>query len=575
MALTSALYSGLSGLDVSQQTLNVVGNNIANSDTTAFKSSRALFKPQFYVTNDAGSAPTDQFGGTNPEQEGLGATVSSIDKNWSPGQITPTGQDTDMAINGQGFFVVQNPAGQEFTRDGSFTLNSSNQLVTADGSFVQGYGADNQGNILPGALQNITIPIGATTTAKATTNVALNGDLDASGAVATGASILNSQDLTTIGGAAAPTAATLLSNVASTTANGTPLIAAGDTLTLQGSVGGTQQAAQTFTVTPTSTLGDLQNFLQGGLGINTAAPAQPGQPVPGSSLVADPADPNSVMLAVTGNAGTANSLSLAGNALTNENGISPFAFQNGVDGAGNKSNPDGTSITTSFVAYDSLGSPVNVNVTAVLENKTAAGDTWQFYATSPSTGNGSAVVGNGTLTFSNTGQLTNSTGTTINIDRTGTGAKTPMSVNLNFGGVTSLASAGGSTLVMENQDGSQIGTLESFSVGADGAITGSYSNGQTKALGQVAIATFANQDGLVDQGGNEFTAGAGSGAAVISTPGQLGSGQIVAGALEQSNVDLSTEFVNMIVASTGFSAASRVISTSNQLITDLLNSTQG
>jgi flagellar hook protein FlgE len=128
---------------------------------------------------------------------------------------------------------------------------------------------------------------------------------------------------------------------------------------------------------------------------------------------------------------------------------------------------------------------------------------------------------------------------------------------------------------MENQDGSQIGTLESFSVGADGAITGSYSNGQTKALGQVAIATFANQDGLVDQGGNEFTAGAGSGAAVISTPGQLGSGQIVAGALEQSNVDLSTEFVNMIVASTGFSAASRVISTSNQLITDLLNSTQG
>src|SRR5580700_2014639 len=120
MALTSALYSGLSGLDVSQETLNVVGNNIANSDTTAFKSSRVLFKPQFYVTDDAGSAPTDQFGGTNPEQEGLGATVSSIDKNWSPGQITPTGQDTDMAINGTGFFVVQNTAGQEFTRDGSF-----------------------------------------------------------------------------------------------------------------------------------------------------------------------------------------------------------------------------------------------------------------------------------------------------------------------------------------------------------------------------------------------------------------------------------------------------------------------
>jgi flagellar hook protein FlgE len=573
MALTSALYSGLSGLDVSQQTLNIVGNNIANSNTTAFKSSRVLFKPQFYVTNDAGSAPTNAFGGTNPEQQGLGATVSSIDKSWRPGQITPTGQNTDMAINGTGFFVVQNPAGQQFTRDGSFTLNSSNQLVTADGSFVQGYGADNQGNVLPGALQNITIPIGATTTAKATGNVTLGGNLDASGTVATGASILNSQKLTTVGGAAAPTAATLLTDVASTNANAAPLVAAGDTFTLQGSRGGTQQAAQTLTVTPTTTLGDLQNFLQGGLGIDTAAATQPGQPAPGSGLVADPANPNSVSLTLTGNAGKGNSLSLSGNALTNQNGVSPFSFQDGVDAAGNKSNPIGSSINTGFVAYDSLGSPVNVNVTAVLENKTTAGDTWQFYATSPDTGNGSVVIGNGTLTFNNTGKLINSTGTNINIDRTGTGAKTPMSVNLDFAGVSSLASANGSTLVMNNQDGAQIGTLETFSVGANGTITGSYSNGQTKTMGQVALATFANQDGLVDKGGNDFVAGAGSGAAVISTPGELGSGQIVAGALEQSNVDLSTQFVNMIVASTGFSASSRVISTSNNLITDLLNST--
>lgn len=454
-------------------------------------------------------------------------------------------------------------------------MNSSDQLVTASGSFVQGYGADNAGNILPGALQNITIPIGATTTAKATANVTLTGDLDASGTVATGASILNSQNLTTVGGGAAPTAATLLTNVASTTANATPLVAAGDTFTLQGTKGGVQQAAQTFTVTPTSTLGDLQAFLQGGMGVDTTAPTQPGQPAPGASLVADPTDPNSVQLTLTGNAGTANSLSLSGNALTNENGVSPFTFQDGVDGTGNKSNPNGSSISTSFVAYDSLGSPVNVNVTAVLKNKSATGDTWQFYATSPSTGNGSSVVGNGTLTFDNGGVLTNSTGTTINIDRTGTGAKTPMSVKLNFGGVSSLASSNGSTLVMSQQDGSQIGTLESFSVGADGTLTGSYSNGQTKTMGQVALATFANQDGLVDQGGNDFTTGAGSGAAVISTPGQLGSGQIVAGTLEQSNVDLSKEFVNMIVASTGFSAASKVISTSNQLITALLNSTQG
>ncbi|HXE54865.1 MAG TPA: flagellar hook-basal body complex protein, partial [Tepidisphaeraceae bacterium] len=107
--------------------------------------------------------------------------------------------------------------------------------------------------------------------------------------------------------------------------------------------------------------------------------------------------------------------------------------------------------------------------------------------------------------------------------------------------------------------------------GTDGTISGAYSNGQTRTLGRVAIATFSNEKGLVDQGNNMFAAGASSGAAQISSPGLLGSGQIRGAALEQSNVDLSTEFVNMIVASTGFNASSRVITTSNQLIQELLN----
>src|ERR1044071_2613685 len=98
MALTSALYTGLSGLDVNQTRLNVVGNNIANVNTVAFKSSRAMFKPQFYVTDSGGSAPTDGFGGTNPSQRGLGASVGGIERNFTPGQIETTGRNTDMAI---------------------------------------------------------------------------------------------------------------------------------------------------------------------------------------------------------------------------------------------------------------------------------------------------------------------------------------------------------------------------------------------------------------------------------------------------------------------------------------------
>src|SRR6478735_3318467 len=106
MALTSALFTGLSGLDVNQTRLNVVGNNIANVNTVAFKSSRALFKPQFYVTDMSGSPPSSDFGGENPSQRGLGASVAAIQKDFSPGSIQATGKATDMAIDGDGFFIV-------------------------------------------------------------------------------------------------------------------------------------------------------------------------------------------------------------------------------------------------------------------------------------------------------------------------------------------------------------------------------------------------------------------------------------------------------------------------------------
>jgi flagellar hook protein FlgE len=142
---------------------------------------------------------------------------------------------------------------------------------------------------------------------------------------------------------------------------------------------------------------------------------------------------------------------------------------------------------------------------------------------------------------------------------------------MDFSQMTEL-SGQSSTLVSSTQDGFPAGTLDSFSVGSDGTISGAYSNGQTRTLGQVAIASFNNNQGLTDMGGNLFASSAGSGAAQIGAPGQLGGGVIDGASLEQSNVDLSTEFTNMIVASTGFSASSRVITTANQMIEELLNS---
>jgi flagellar hook protein FlgE len=571
MSLTSTLYTGLSGLAVSQTQLSVVGNNIANANTVGFKSSRALFSSQFYVTTVAGTAPTSNSGGSNPSQLGLGAQVSSIQQDFSAGTIEPTGVNTDMAVNGNGFFVVNAPSGQQYTRDGSFTLNSADQLVSTSGAFVQGYGVDAHNNVVTAPLQNITIPLGSTAIAKATSSVTLQGNLNAAGTVATGQSILNSQLLTTVGGAAAPIGTTLLTNLASETAPATALITVGDVYTLQGQVGGRDTTPQTFTVTATSTVNDLLTFYNQGLGIDTTIG---GTPPPGATIETSVTTPTAATLVVTGNLGADNSLSLAGADFVNQAGTAPFSFVDGSDNAGFTSNPNGESVHTNFTAYDSLGNPVKVDVTAVLQQKSGTGNTWQFYATSGDNEGGTGtVLGDGTLTFNGSGQLTAVTGNTLDINRSTSGATTPLAVTLNFGAVTQLAGSN-STLVMSQQDGNAIGTLNSFSVGNDGTIVGAYSNGETKTLGQVALATFKNNGGLIDNGGNTYSSSADSGVAEVAAPQTVGAGSIQSGALELSNVDLSKEFTNLIVASTGYSAASKVITTSDQLLTDLLNTTR-
>lgn len=573
MGLTSTLNTGLSGLDVNQTMLNVVGNNIANVNTVSFKSSRVLFSPQFYVTQQSGSAPDATFGGTNPNQTGLGAQISSIETDFTPGPIDSTGVDTDMAIDGAGFFVVQASGGQAYTRDGAFTLNSGNDLVTSGGAFVQGYGADANGNVVTGALQNINIPLGEATEAKSTQNVMMQGNLNASGDVAAGATILTSQAFTNTGGTA-PAATDDLVNLESTDTTPVALFTAGDTLTLAGTRGSRQLPAQSLTVTATTTLGDLENFVNEALGIDTTV-SEAGLPTPGATLQSTG---TTSQLTIIGNSGTANALTLgSGGIVDSTSGTSPFTMSDGTytDPATSTqytSGAIGESTHTTINAYDSLGNPITVDITAVLESKADSGDTWRFYATSPDNmGNTGPVVGTGTLTFDSTGNLKSSTGTTLTISRTGTGAGTPVVMKIDFSGATSLASTS-SQLLMSNQDGSPIGTLTSFSVGENGTITGAFSNGLTRTVGQVALAMFNNPQGLIDEGGNVYASGASSGAAQISAPQTASAGAIRSGALEESNVDISKEFINLIIASTGFSASSRVITTSDQLITDLLNS---
>lgn len=563
MGLTSAMFTGLTGLNTNQFRIDTAGDNIANINTTAFKASRANFENQLSTTISGGTAPSERSGGTNPIQVGQGSALSSVQRNFGGGPVEPTGLPTDMAIEGEGFFIIDTPSlGQAFTRDGTFKLDGSNMLVTADGFYVQGYATDDNFNIIPGALENIQIPLGTMSSARATSQVGMDGNLNASGSVATQGTILESQTFQSIDGTPAG-ANTLLTQLVDPDMGGALLFAEGDVITLANvKKGGRQLPQEQFQVTANSTLGDFATFLQNNLGINTDPAAGTTQGVrisDGSGGI--PAG----TLIVEGNAGVANSIDIDLSAIrsSNINFNVPFNFTE-------TQAADGESLYTSFIAYDSLGTPLQVDVTLVLDSKSNAGNVWRFFAESRDDTDLSPVLGQtGTLMFDNDGQLLAVADNQIRIDRQDTGALSPLRIDLNFDNVTGLTTQR-SGLVMTSQDGFGTGTLNSFSVGRDGVITGTFSNGLTRPLGQIALATFTNPEGLIGKMNNLYVVGPNSGAAVIGTPEQLGTGSVASGALELSNVDLTREFIGLITASTGFSASGRVISTSNELLNELL-----
>ncbi|MCF6284152.1 MAG: flagellar hook-basal body complex protein, partial [Candidatus Hydrogenedentes bacterium] len=178
-----ALYTGVTGLKAQQTKLDVVANNIANINTTGYRSSRILFQDLFSQTLNGGSAPTATNGGTNPQQIGLGVQVASIDVNHGQGSLITTGVNSDLAIQGNGFFVLSDGTTNVYTRDGSFTVNSVGVLIDpATGLRVQGFTADASGVIdaVNGVPGDITIPLGGAGIASATTEADLVGNLNSS-----------------------------------------------------------------------------------------------------------------------------------------------------------------------------------------------------------------------------------------------------------------------------------------------------------------------------------------------------------------------------------------------------------
>jgi flagellar hook protein FlgE len=180
-------------MSAAETMIDVDGNNIANSNTVGFKASTATFATQFLQTQSLGSSPTANNGGTNPRQIGMGTMVAEITPNFTQGTVEISSNSTDMAIQGDGFFIVEGQnGGQEYTRNGVFKLNSDNELVTSTGNRVLGYGIDGDFQIQQTELVPLTIPLGSVAVAKATTVAELQGALTPTGDVATAAKIIQS-----------------------------------------------------------------------------------------------------------------------------------------------------------------------------------------------------------------------------------------------------------------------------------------------------------------------------------------------------------------------------------------------
>jgi len=569
MASTTSLLTGLSGLTAHARRLEVIGNNIANVNTTAFKSNRLIFAPTFSRTLNAGTAPTANSGGTNPGQIGLGVTEAGTQRNFQNGSLSVTGAVNDLAIEGDGMFIVDRSGEQVFTRAGAFQLNSSRELVTISGERVLGNAVDQNFNIVEGAIVPLTIPVGALTLAEATQNVRFAGNLNADGTVGSnGTELTFDQMFLDVADSVTPlTGASLLTSVDDPATPGTALFAVGQSIQITGvQKGGKNLPTASLTIAAGTTVANLLSFFEDAMGITQGVTNPSGQTT-GATI------DGAGVIHIIGNTGTANGLVMEPSDFEIRNAAgslvgTPFTFTTVTPA-------DGESVRTTFQAFDSLGTPLAVDLVMTLQSKSNNGTVWRYDVESGDDTDLDISIATGTVSFDSNGRLVGTGGVNIQIDRNNTGAVDPLAIALQLKSsaeeVTALTDTGGlSSLAATFQDGAPLGILASYSFGSDGVINGAFDNGLTRTIGKVMVGTFTNPEGLVDIGDNLFRTGPNSGTPVIAEAGMFGSGRIVGGALELSNVDLGTEFINMILTTTGYSASSRVIQTTDQLLQQLV-----
>ena len=414
----------LTGLNADSTALNTIANDLSNMNTTGFKSQSTNFSDLFY--QEIGST-----GSGDPIQVGAGVQVASNEADFSQGSISSTTNATDVALNGNGFFVVNNGGTDEYSRAGNFSLTSNGGLVTSSGLDVMGYPAVNGVVNTNAPLTAINIPVGQVQQPQATTSLNMTANLDA----------------TSTTGTAYPAQVTVYDSL------GTPHIA---TVTY------TQTGTNTWSYSAALPAADFTS------GVST--------PVTGTMTF----DANGNLASVTSGGVTTPVGSAAGDISS-----IPLGFTGLADGAAD----------------------LNMN--------------WNLLGAS------------GTPSVSQ-------------VD-----AKSAVSAT--------------------TQDGYAPGQYQSFAIGTDGTVTATYSNGQKQNVGQLALANVTNVQGLQMLGDGDYATTLASGTASISTSGTAGLGTLQDEALEGSNVNISAEFSNLIIAQRAFEANSKAVTTFDTVTQETIN----
>ncbi|MDF1883157.1 flagellar hook-basal body complex protein [Sulfurimonas sp. SAG-AH-194-C21] len=580
--MLKSLFSGVSGLQSSQVAMDIESNNIANVNTVGYKYSRANFSDLLAQTRAIATAPQGQLGGKNPVQVGLGSTVGSATRIFSQGSIQNSDKNTDVAIQGDGFFVISPDGGNsyKYTRAGDFKFDAGGNFVDNNGFITQGWLRDpDTGKVdSTSPIQDINIPPGLTTPASPTSEIVLKANLNSGPFVenfSPAYEIDNAGTVTDKNGTAV-----------SSGDIGVMFNPSGEAFSLKdgqgvdvsydgGATSTTYLYDGTTTPLPAGsfrTMKDLTDLIRTDV---TAVSA-------GATVVVDNAGKISI-----NNEAAGTDLNIVITAYSDPaNGVvENVRFTTGIKALESflpQGSPGSTSFSQSFNAathgsgidvFDSLGTKHTVQTAF----RKVSSNQWNITITVPEPSEISTIIPRnqktGSITFNNDGSLSSVNPGNISFTANN-GSKENQTINLSFGtankfdGMTSFDSKSSTSGI--SQDGFTGGDLVGIRIDQSGTLVGSFSNGRSFGLAQIAMAKFTNNEGLGAEGGNVYIQTANSGDPIIGTAATAGRGFIQSSALEASNVDLSRALTQLIIIQRGFQANGKTITTSDQLLQTLI-----